>query len=155
MERSILIAAADEELGSELGIIYLVEECGLKFDVAIIPDGGRMDLSIYGEKGILWIELESHGIQAHGSTPELGRNAIVPLAEALAEIKMLDLGRELRSRVRRLDYERWDDSRRLVHQHRAGDGTGDDRFSAAGGHQQATGACENRGENIGGASTLA
>ena len=87
-----LIAAADEELGSELGIIYLVEECGLKFDVAIIPDGGRMDLSIYGEKGILWVELTSAGIQAHGSTPELGRNAILPLAEALAQIKTLDLG---------------------------------------------------------------
>ncbi|HWO00240.1 MAG TPA: ArgE/DapE family deacylase [Blastocatellia bacterium] len=87
-----LIAAADEELGSELGIIYLVEECGLKFDVAIIPDGGRMDVSIYGEKGILWIELESRGIQAHGSTPELGRNAIIPLAEALVEINALDLG---------------------------------------------------------------
>src|SRR4030095_13555400 len=87
-----LIAAADEEMGSELGIIYLVEECSLKFDVAIIPDGGRMDLSIYGEKGILWVELESHGVQAHGSTPELGRNAIVPLAETIAQIKSLDLG---------------------------------------------------------------
>jgi acetylornithine deacetylase/succinyl-diaminopimelate desuccinylase family protein len=87
-----LIAAADEEMGSELGIIYLVEECGLRFDVAIIPDGGRMDLSIYGEKGILWVEIESRGVQAHGSTPELGRNAIVPLAEAIAEIKALDLG---------------------------------------------------------------
>jgi succinyl-diaminopimelate desuccinylase len=87
-----LIAAADEELGSELGIIYLVEECGLRFDVAIIPDGGRMDLSIYGEKGILWVELASQGIQAHGSTPELGRNAIIPLAELISEIKSLDLG---------------------------------------------------------------
>jgi len=87
-----LIAAADEEVGSELGIIYLVEECGLKFDVAIIPDGGRMDLSIYGEKGILLVEIESAGIQAHGSTPQLGRNAIIPLAEAIAEIKSLDLG---------------------------------------------------------------
>src|SRR5499427_8765342 len=87
-----LIAAADEELGSELGIIYLVEECGLRFDVALIPDGGRMDVSVYGEKGILWVELTSHGIQAHGSTPDLGRNAIIPLAEALAEIKTLDLG---------------------------------------------------------------
>jgi succinyl-diaminopimelate desuccinylase len=87
-----LIAAADEEVGSELGIIYLVEECGLKFDVAIIPDGGRMDLSIYGEKGILWVEIESRGVQAHGSTPELGRNAIVPLAEAIAALKDLQLG---------------------------------------------------------------
>ncbi|HJQ25325.1 MAG TPA: M20 family metallopeptidase [Blastocatellia bacterium] len=87
-----LIAAADEEMGSHLGIIYLVEACGIKFDVAIIPDGGRMDLSIYGEKGVLWVEVESRGVQAHGSTPELGRNAIIPLAEALAEIKSLDLG---------------------------------------------------------------
>jgi acetylornithine deacetylase/succinyl-diaminopimelate desuccinylase family protein len=89
-----LIAAADEELGSHLGIIYLVEECGLRFDVAVIPDGGRMDLSIYGEKGILWVEVTSHGIQAHGSTPDLGRNAIVPMAELLAELKTLDLGAE-------------------------------------------------------------
>jgi|SRR5436853_352669 len=87
-----LIAAADEETGSELGIIYLVEECGIRFDVAIIPDGGRMDLSIYGEKGILWVEITSLGIQAHGSTPELGRNAIIPLAELIAQMKSLDLG---------------------------------------------------------------
>ena len=87
-----LIAAADEEVGSELGIIYLVDEVGIKFDVAIIPDGGRMDLSIYGEKGILWVEVESRGIQAHGSTPELGRNAIVPLAELIAQLKGIDLG---------------------------------------------------------------
>lgn len=52
----------------------------------------RMDLSIYGEKGIMWVELTSLGVQAHGSTPELGRNAIVPLAELLSEIKTLDLG---------------------------------------------------------------
>ena len=89
-----LIAAADEEVGSHLGIIYLVEECGLKFDVAIIPDGGRMDLSIYGEKGILWLDILSTGIQAHGSTPELGRNAIVPLAELISEIRTIDLGQK-------------------------------------------------------------
>jgi succinyl-diaminopimelate desuccinylase len=87
-----LIAAADEDVGSELGIIYLVDEVGIKFDVAIIPDGGRMDLSIYGEKGILWVEVESRGVQAHGSTPELGRNAIVPLAELIAGLKSIDLG---------------------------------------------------------------
>jgi succinyl-diaminopimelate desuccinylase len=87
-----LIAAADEEMGSDLGIIYLVEECGLKFDVAIIPDGGRMDLSIYGEKGVLWVEIESRGIQAHGSTPELGRNAIIPLADLVASLGDLQLG---------------------------------------------------------------
>ncbi|HZS48476.1 MAG TPA: ArgE/DapE family deacylase [Blastocatellia bacterium] len=87
-----LIAAADEEMGSELGIIYLVEECGLHFDVAIIPDGGKMNLSIYGEKGVLWVDIVSYGIQAHGSTPELGKNAIVPLAQLISELPSLDLG---------------------------------------------------------------
>jgi acetylornithine deacetylase/succinyl-diaminopimelate desuccinylase family protein len=87
-----LVAAADEEMGSHLGMIYLVNECGLKFDVAIIPDGGNMNLSIYGEKGILWVEITSYGAQAHGSTPELGRNAIVPLAALVAVLPSLDLG---------------------------------------------------------------
>ena len=89
-----LIAAADEEMGSELGIIYLVEECGLRFDVAIIPDGGKMNLSIYGEKGIMWVEVTSYGVQAHGSTPELGKNAIVPLAQFVSTLPLLDLGND-------------------------------------------------------------
>src|SRR5215831_2132659 len=89
-----LIAAADEEMGSELGIIYLVEECGLHFDVAFIPDGGKMNLSIYGEKGVLWVEIVSYGVQAHGSTPELGKNAIVPLAQLISELTSLDLGND-------------------------------------------------------------
>jgi succinyl-diaminopimelate desuccinylase len=89
-----LVAAADEEMGSSLGIIYLVKECGLRFDVAIIPDGGNMNVSIYGEKGILWVEVESLGIQAHGSTPELGRNAIEPMADFITRLRRLDLGRD-------------------------------------------------------------
>ncbi|HLG16986.1 MAG TPA: M20 family metallopeptidase [Blastocatellia bacterium] len=44
-----LIAAADEEMGSELGIIYLVEECGLRFDVAIIPDGAHGPVNLWRE----------------------------------------------------------------------------------------------------------
>jgi len=66
----------------------------LRFDVAVIPDGGKMNLSIYGEKGIVWVEIASYGIQAHGSMPELGKNAIVPLAQLIAELAALDLGQE-------------------------------------------------------------
>ena len=87
-----LIAAAEEETGSNLGMIYVVEECGVKFDAAIVPDGGQMDQAILGEKGIVWLEITSLGIQAHGSTPHLGRNAIVPLAELIAGMKSIDLG---------------------------------------------------------------
>ena len=28
------------------------------------------------EKGALWMQITAHGVQAHGSRPELGRNAI-------------------------------------------------------------------------------
>ncbi len=87
-----LVAAADEERGSHLGILYLLKECGLRFDVAIIPDGGNMNLAIYGEKGVCWLEVESLGRQAHGSLPELGQNAIDPMVEFLTRLRSLDLG---------------------------------------------------------------
>src|SRR2546423_10416008 len=71
-----LIAAADEEMGSHLGIIYLAEACGIKFDVAIIPDGGRMDLSIYGERGVPWVRGRGRGVRAHASAPRPAPHAI-------------------------------------------------------------------------------
>ncbi|OGY83707.1 MAG: hypothetical protein A3F54_04970 [Candidatus Kerfeldbacteria bacterium RIFCSPHIGHO2_12_FULL_48_17] len=86
-----LIAAADEETGSELGVIYLVEEVGLRFDAGIIPDAGKLHEAVYGEKGVVQLELVSKGVQAHGSTPELGRNALLPLAcvvDALRDVKL-------------------------------------------------------------------
>ncbi|OGY79274.1 MAG: hypothetical protein A3B74_00270 [Candidatus Kerfeldbacteria bacterium RIFCSPHIGHO2_02_FULL_42_14] len=89
--RIILIAAADEELGSSLGIIYLLNEGLVRFDAAIIPDGGKMNLSIYGEKGVCWIQVTSTGVQAHGSTPALGKNAIEPLAAFVDALKELRL----------------------------------------------------------------
>lgn len=84
-----LIAAADEELGSKLGVGYLIEEVGLKFDACIIPDGGENTVAVYGEKGIVWIEVTSFGKQAHASLPSFGKNAIVPLAELITELKTL------------------------------------------------------------------
>jgi acetylornithine deacetylase/succinyl-diaminopimelate desuccinylase-like protein len=87
-----LVAAADEEMGSKLGVLYLLEECGLRFDVAVVPDGGNMNVAIYGEKGIYWLEVESMGQQAHGSLPELGKNAIDPIVEFLTRLRTLDLG---------------------------------------------------------------
>lgn len=89
--RIVLIAAADEELGSALGIIYLLNQGLVKFDAAIIPDGGNMNLSIYGEKGVCWIHVMSTGVQAHGSTPTLGKNAIQPLATFVDALKELRL----------------------------------------------------------------
>jgi succinyl-diaminopimelate desuccinylase len=43
------------------------------------------------ERGVFWIEFTTHGKTAHGSTPELGRNAITMMMALLSEFERLDL----------------------------------------------------------------
>lgn len=87
----ILAGVADEELGSTLGLEYLLNECGIKADYAIIPDvAHNMKLIDVTEKGALFLEITSHGKQAHGSRPETGINAIwnmLPLLERIKQLK--------------------------------------------------------------------
>ncbi|MGC8663161.1 MAG: M20 family metallo-hydrolase [Thermoplasmata archaeon] len=72
------IAVSDEEVGSRYGMEYLVEhyEFG-KNDSFLIPDSGNEDGSEIevAEKGILWFSIVTHGIQGHGSRPDLSKNA--------------------------------------------------------------------------------
>lgn len=86
----ILIGAADEERGSRLGLEYLLEECGLTADYAVIPDVsyGMKKIDV-AEKGALFLEVTSHGRQAHGSRPEEGINAIWNMMDFLQELKTL------------------------------------------------------------------
>lgn len=86
----ILVGAADEERGSRLGLEYLLDECGLRADYAIIPDisYGMRKIDVC-EKGALFVEIISHGKQAHGSRPEKGVNAIWNMVELLNEIKSM------------------------------------------------------------------
>ncbi|MEK7242145.1 MAG: ArgE/DapE family deacylase, partial [Planctomycetota bacterium] len=86
----ILIGAADEERGSRLGLEYLLEECGLTADYAIIPDVsyGMKKIDV-AEKGALFLEVTSYGRQAHGSRPEEGINAIWNMMDFLQELKTL------------------------------------------------------------------
>ena len=83
-----LLAVADEEKGSELGMKWLLDQ-GFKVDFALIPDGGKIDEVLIGEKGLLWLKIISYGKQAHGSLPQLGINAIENLAELILEIKKI------------------------------------------------------------------
>jgi acetylornithine deacetylase/succinyl-diaminopimelate desuccinylase family protein len=89
--RFILIGVADEERGSTLGLEYLLNECGIKADYAIIPDvAHNMQMIDVTEKGALFLEITSHGKQAHGSRPETGINAIwnmIPLLERIKQLK--------------------------------------------------------------------
>ncbi|MBI4447816.1 M20 family metallopeptidase [Candidatus Woesearchaeota archaeon] len=84
----IIAALADEEKGSDLGMKYLINECKLKPDWAIIPDvGGYMKRVIIAEKGILEIKITAKGKQAHASTPEKGINAIEIICGFIKKLK--------------------------------------------------------------------
>jgi acetylornithine deacetylase/succinyl-diaminopimelate desuccinylase family protein len=84
----ILVAAADEEAGSELGMKYLLDECGLEADLAIVPDAGfsmqRIDV---GEKGVLFMKLTAVGRQAHGSEPDRGASALWPVIDLVSLLR--------------------------------------------------------------------
>jgi len=82
-------AVSDEEMGSDYGVEYLVEE-GFKPDYAIVPDSGSIDKAIIGEKGAAWFDLESFGKQSHGSTPKLGINAIIKISKLISNFEKFD-----------------------------------------------------------------
>ncbi|KEJ92352.1 M20 family metallo-hydrolase [Synergistes jonesii] len=73
-----LAFVANEEVGSDYGIKYLIKE-GLfdKEDLVVVPDMGTKegDFIEVAEKSICWIEFTAEGKQTHASTPEQGINA--------------------------------------------------------------------------------
>ncbi len=86
----LLIGVADEEKGSSLGLKYLLDECNIVADFAIIPDvAHNMRMIDVGEKGALFLKITSYGKQAHGSTPEKGINAIWNMIELLNQLKKM------------------------------------------------------------------
>jgi len=85
----LLVAGlADEERGSAHGLEYLLGQDKLHADYAIVPDiaGHMKDIDV-AEKGLLHVDIVSHGRQAHGSTPEKGVNAIWNLLAALDKLR--------------------------------------------------------------------
>jgi len=85
-----LWAVADEEMGSSLGMRYLLQELGLRTDYALIAECNDEFVPTrtieIAEKGSARTKLISKGRQAHGSTPERGINAIVKLAKVIARL---------------------------------------------------------------------
>lgn len=91
-----LLFAADEEVGSHYGIIWLLENTDIfkKEDLIIIPDGGdsKGETIEVAEKNILWIEFTTSGKQCHGSRPDEGKNACLAASHLAVE-----LNRELKA----------------------------------------------------------
>lgn len=84
-----LVGCADEEAGSSRGVKFLLEK-GFKVDYAIVPDGGFINKIVVGEKGVLRFKIKSYGKQAHGSSPDLGINAIENLIILLSKINEIE-----------------------------------------------------------------
>ena len=86
---------ADEEAMApegDYGIGYLLSEQLIDPTYAIIPDVGenmrKIDIS---EKGRIEVKVTATGVQAHGSTPERGVNAIFKMARFLTRLEALEM----------------------------------------------------------------
>ena len=85
-------ALSDEEAtgpdGVDYGLGYLLEENLVDATCAIAPDIGEFMRSIdIAEKGNGVMRVTARGVQAHGSTPERGVNAIHKMAKLLERIE--------------------------------------------------------------------
>jgi len=82
----IVTAVADEELAS------IGTEAALRHvhaDAAIVPEPTDLKLAV-AHRGFVGFELETHGVAAHGSRPDLGVDAIVKMGHVLVGIERLD-----------------------------------------------------------------
>jgi acetylornithine deacetylase len=87
----IITAVADEEFAS-IGTASIVKRWHA--DAAIVTEPTELNICT-AHKGFAWLDIETEGIAAHGSRPDLGVDAIVKMGKVLVGIEELD--RSLRS----------------------------------------------------------
>lgn len=84
----IFAATADEESGSDLGLIPLLDKGILKPDVAVVLDSDDFEI-IVTQKGLMHLKVKIQGKKAHGAYPWMGVNAIDIAVKILEETKKL------------------------------------------------------------------
>jgi acetylornithine deacetylase len=82
----ILTAVADEEVAS-LGTEAVLER--VTADAAIVCEPTELQLAI-AHRGFAGFEIETHGVAAHGSRPDLGVDAIAKMGRVLVALEELD-----------------------------------------------------------------
>lgn len=82
----VFAATADEECGSELGLIPLLNKAILKPDAAVILDADDFDI-VVAQKGLIHLKVKIQGRKAHGAYPWQGRNAIEIAAKVIGGLK--------------------------------------------------------------------
>jgi len=88
----IVTAVADEEVAS-LGTSAVLER--FRADAAIVTEPTETRLCI-AHKGFVWLEIETQGVAAHGSRPDIGLDAVARMGRVLTGVVDLDttLGRQ-------------------------------------------------------------
>ncbi len=87
----IVTAVVDEEYAS-IGTSSVVKRWHA--DAAIVTEPTELNICV-AHKGFIWLEVETTGIAAHGSRPDLGIDAIAKMGKVLVGLEKLD--RSLRS----------------------------------------------------------
>jgi acetylornithine deacetylase len=87
----IVTAVVDEEYAS-IGTEAIVKHW--RADAAIVTEPTELDICT-AHKGFAWFTVETSGVAAHGSRPDLGVDAIVKMGKILIALELLD--QQLRS----------------------------------------------------------
>ncbi len=82
----VLVITAGEEIGCE-GAKYLADHALLDRAGAIVVAEPTSNYPYVGHKGLAWFEVETFGVTAHGSMPEVGDNAIVKMARVIGDLE--------------------------------------------------------------------
>ena len=87
----VLTLAGDEENMGSLGTGYMMQHVPHALgDANICGDVGSPKVVRFGEKGLMWVEVEATGSPAHGAHVHRGANAIDRLRGALDRLKDLE-----------------------------------------------------------------
>jgi succinyl-diaminopimelate desuccinylase len=82
----VLVITAGEEIGCE-GARFLADRKLLGHAGAIVVAEPTGNYPYVGHKGLAWFEIETRGVPAHGSMPEVGDNAIVKMARVIGDLE--------------------------------------------------------------------
>jgi len=82
----LIVAAVCDEEHASIGTERLMER--MKADSAIVAEPTGLQI-VVAHKGFAWVDVETRGVAAHGSRPDVGVDAISRMGRVLAEIERL------------------------------------------------------------------
>ena len=94
-ETEIIFAGLVDEEYAQSGS-HAIVDAGMKADLAIVGEPTSLRV-VTAHKGDVWLQLSTHGIAAHSSKPETGRNAIHAMARVVDALET-DYAVQLRRR---------------------------------------------------------